>query len=320
MPRLASRISSLGRLFRRGGGQQGNEGSEGGPAEDPLLAMGRRLRQEREARGLNLRQLALETRISTPVLEALERGWRDRLPEGAYLRTMLPLIEQHLELPAGSLDVALPPQSRQPGSGGQGQGLLQRFTPGSIDVFTSWQGGVLYAGITLGLIYGLNLQQQQLAAANLLSLRPIAPLPPAQQAKPPNPGSTLLSVYPDLRPLQQASQGQGRRALSSLNPTSTNQTQRGVLELNLSQASTINLQSETGQRSQLNGAKGQLVMQLETPLRLQVNPAPKGNEVLWNGSPLANVSQQPGVYRLPQATPISAGGAAPTPPTPATAP
>ena len=313
--------SSLSRLLRRGGLNQGGEGGEGAPAEDPLVAMGRRLRQEREARGLNLRQLALETRISTPVLEALERGWRDRLPEGAYLRTMLPLIEQHLELPAGSLDVALPPQSRHPGAGGQGQGLLQRFTPGSIDVFSSWQGGVLYAGITLGLIYGLNLQQQQLAAANLLSLRPIAPLAPAQQAKPADPGTTLLSLYPDLRPLQQASQGQGRRALNSLKPSSNSPTQRGVLELNLSQASNINLQSETGQRSQLNGAKGQLVLQLDTPLRLQVNPAPKGGEVLWNGTPLANVPQQPGVYRLPQqAAPASAGGVAPTPPAPAAAP
>ena len=78
MPRLAPRLSSLGRLFRRGGGQRAGDPSDGLPQEDPLLAVGRRLRQEREARGLNLRQLALETRISTPVLEALERGWRDR--------------------------------------------------------------------------------------------------------------------------------------------------------------------------------------------------------------------------------------------------
>ena len=314
--------SSLSRLFRRGGLNQGGEGGEGAPAEDPLVAMGRRLRQEREARGLNLRQLALETRISTPVLEALERGWRERLPEGAYLRTMLPLIEQHLELPAGSLDVALPPQSRHPGAGGQGQGLLQRFTPGSIDVFSSWQGGVLYAGLTLGLIYGLNLQQQQLAAANLLSLRPVPPLPPAQQVQPANPGTTLLSLYPELRPLQQANAGQGQKALSTLNQASRNQAQRGVLEVNLNQASAINLESESGQRSQLNGAKGQLVLQLDPPLKLQVNPAPKAGEVLWNGAPLASVKQQPGVYRLPQpqAAPLNADGVAPAPPGPAAAP
>ena len=82
------------------------------PQADPLLAAGRELRLRREARGLTLRDLALETRISTPVLEALERGWRDRLPEAAYLRTMLPLIERHLELEPGSLELLLPATGR----------------------------------------------------------------------------------------------------------------------------------------------------------------------------------------------------------------
>ena len=318
MPRLASRISSLGRLFRRGALQQNSAAGEGGPEEDPLLSMGRRLRQEREARGLNLRQMALETRISTPVLEALERGWRDRLPEAAYLRTMLPLIEQRLELPAGCLDLALPPQHQQPGQRGPGGGFLKRFTPGSIDVFSTWQGGLLYGGLCLGLIYALNLQQRQLAAANLLSLKPIAPLPAAEQAKPANPGTPLLSAYPELRPLQQASRGMGRSAWSKINTPAAAQSQNGVLELNLSQASSIDLQSESGQRSQLNGAKGQLVWQLGMPLQLSITPAPKAGEVLWNGAPLPSTNQQPGRFRLPQAKaqPLSAGGAERSPQTP----
>jgi len=317
MPRLAPRLFSLGRLFRRGGGQRAGDPSDGLPQEDPLLAVGRRLRQEREARGLNLRQLALETRISTPVLEALERGWRDRLPEGAYLRTMLPLIEQHLNLPSGSLDVALPPQSQQHGPRGQRNGLLKRFTPGSIDVFSTWQGGLLYGGICLGLIYALNLQQRQLAAANLLSLRPIAPLPAAEQRKPAAPGTTLLGAFPDLRPLQQASRGVGRDALNQLQQAGTAQPTLGVLELNLSQASSINLRSDSGQRSQLNGAKGLLVWQLEPPLELSVYPTPKPAEVLWNGAALPPIAKQPGQYRLPlPPKPINAGGAAPAPQTP----
>jgi len=317
MPRLAPRLFSLGRLFRRGGGQRAGDPSDGLPQEDPLLAVGRRLRQEREARGLNLRQLALETRISTPVLEALERGWRDRLPEGAYLRTMLPLIEQHLNLPSGSLDVALPPQSQQHGPRGQRNGLLKRFTPGSIDVFSTWQGGLLYGGICLGLIYALNLQQRQLAAANQLSLRPIAPLPAAEQRKPAAPGTTLLGAFPDLRPLQQASRGVGRDALNQLQQAGGSQPTLGVLELNLSQASTINLRSDSGQRSQLNGAKGLLVWQLEPPLVLSVYPTPKPAEVLWNGTALPPIAKQPGQYRLPlPPKPINAGGAAPAPQTP----
>jgi hypothetical protein len=263
------------------------------------VQVGRLIRQERDARGLNLRQLALDTRISTPVLEALERGWRDRLPEGTYLRTMLPLIEQRLELPKGSLDVALPPQQANGGAnGGRRGGLLQRFTPGSIDVFSTWQGTVLYGGLTLALIYGVNLQQQQLAAANLLSLRPIPPLPPAEQAKPASPSTSLLGAYPELRPLQQASRGlalqqlQRRRAQA---PSSS-----GVLMLNLSQPSRLQLSSEDGQRTNLQGASGELVLQLQAPLSLQLEPAPKAGEVTWNGVPLQPLAQQPGQFRLPQ--------------------
>jgi transcriptional regulator with XRE-family HTH domain len=175
------------------------------------------LREARERRGLGLRQLAQETRISTPVLEALERGWRDRLPESAYLRTMLPLIERHLDLEPASLQRLLPSEPL-PGQRLRRGNLLRRFTPGSIDVFTTWQGTLLYGLLTAVLIYALNLQQQRLASAGW---RAVAPLPdalePSDQGKgsggsQPSRGTTLLlEGYPELRPLEQASQGQALR-------------------------------------------------------------------------------------------------------------
>ncbi|MCP9790687.1 helix-turn-helix domain-containing protein [Vulcanococcus limneticus] len=316
MPRPApsSRLSArLWRWLRRDTGPGGGAGSPAGScSEDPLLQAGRLIRQQREARGLNLRELALETRISTPVLEALERGWRDRLPEGTYLRTMLPLIEQHLELPAGSLGAALPPDP--PGGGGNGQQRgrrLLRFTPGSIDVFTTWQGTLLYGAITLGLIYGVNLQQQRLAAANLLSVRPIAPLSPSEQLRTPDAGSTLLKAYPDLRPLQRAGGGVALSTLQRVEASAAARSQ-GALALQLSQPSRVRLRSDSGQRSDLQGASGELVLQLQAPLQLEIEPAPAGGAVSWNGEPLAPLPQQPGRFQLPQAP--RAAGSAGTPP------
>ena len=138
MPRFALSIPGFSHLLGRGNGGEGSTSDTPEP-EDPLLDVGRRLKSARESRGLNLRQMALETKISTPVLEALERGWRDRLPEGAYLKSMLPLLEQYLNLPSGSFAGALPAESESATT----HRLVQRFSPGSIDVFSTWQGPAL---------------------------------------------------------------------------------------------------------------------------------------------------------------------------------
>ena len=54
-----------------------------------LEEAGQLLREQRERKGLSMRDLSKEVRITTSVLEALERGWQDRLPEAAYLVAML---------------------------------------------------------------------------------------------------------------------------------------------------------------------------------------------------------------------------------------
>ena len=125
--------------------------------------LGLLLRRRREELGLSLRDLANETRITTPVIEALERGWRDRLPERAYLASMLPQIERRLALPGGCLDPLLPPPvllRRGPAKAGLG-----RFTLGNIDVFTTWQGTVVYAAVIAFSLLAINRQQQDLPCA-----------------------------------------------------------------------------------------------------------------------------------------------------------
>lgn len=268
-----------------------------------MLVAGRTLRLRREECGLSLRQLALDTRISTAVLEALERGWRDRLPEATYLRTMVPLIERHLDLPAGSLETVLPDRDRLPQEQRR-QPLLRRFTPGSIDVFTTWQGTLLYGVLTLGLIYALNLQQQQLALRGLLAMRPIPPLPAQEQATPPRPEQALLTLYPELRPLELAAKGQGLAQLrrSKTNPAGqTSQSPRsGVLELQLERPSSLNLESASGVRTNLRNTSGSISLPITGPFRLSVQPPPgPGDRISWNGEPLQPSKGQPDQFANP---------------------
>ena len=138
--------------------------------EEQLRQLGQMMKQRREAEGLTLRELALETRITTPVIEALERGWSDRLPERAYLASMLPQLERRLALTPGVLEPVLPPAVDR-----QLQMTLsqRRFTLGSIDVFTTWQGSVVYAALIGLSLLMINRQQLNLAQLNSQSLEPV---------------------------------------------------------------------------------------------------------------------------------------------------
>lgn len=260
------------------------------------------LRQAREDSGMNLRQLALDTRISTTVLEALERGWRDRLPEVAYLRTMVPLLERRLQLPEGSLQAALPLMETEQGEHPGRPQRLRRFTPGSIDVFSSWQGTVLYGAITLGLIYAINLQQERLAQANLLTRTPLAPAPlpsgrpaarPALAAVQADGSGLLLQRYPDLRPL--AGPGPALK-LNSLDQEDA-RLSFGRLQLTLKQPSRVTINTADGRRvSELQGARGTVELPLLPPLTVTIEPPPQAGGVRWNDVAVKAESEEPGQF------------------------
>jgi transcriptional regulator with XRE-family HTH domain len=318
-PALLSPVARLaGRLLRRLRGRSspasGREGSRL-PA-DPLLQAGLRLREAREAEGLGLRQLAQETRISTPVLEALEKGWRDRLPEAAYLRTMLPLLEQRLRLVPGSLAVALPLELR-PSPGNRREPLLLRFTPGSIDVFRTWQGTLLYGLLTLLLIYGLNLQQQRLVLRGLLSVRPLPPMAPSAEeaANAEDADALLLEAYPELQPLRRAARGQALRRLRAESRSGGTRPDLtlGRLQLQLDTPTSLRLLAPRAGETALRDVSGRLSLPVLPPFELQLEPAPPAGRVLWRGRALAADASEPGRFRYPPARRAqAAGGSAPS--------
>ena len=252
---------------------------------EPLIEAGLRLRQHREQRGLSLRDLSKEVRITTPVLEALERGWSDRLPEPAYLVAMLQRLEEYLQLEPGSLNGALPEgcfQKQLPG-----EQRRTRFTLGSIDIFTTWQGSLVYIAVITASLLALNQQQRQLAIDNTKSFMPV-PLNLQQDSD---------ALLQDLRPVAEIRSGLPEDVVATL---SGSQPLQGVLEVTLTQPSTLTLSSEGGDRSSLKGATGTLTLQLLPPLQLSIQPAPAEGGVRWDGIPQQALNNQPGVYRLDQ--------------------
>ena len=277
--------------------------------DEQLRELGQMLMQRREAEGLTLRELAQETRITTPVIEALERGWSDRLPERAYLASMLPQLERRLALTPGVLQPVLPPaviRQRQVNL------TRRRFTLGSIDVFTTWQGSVVYAvliGISLLMI---NRQQQNLALRNSQSLEPVrADLSGMDQTTP------LPSNDPDLKALRPLDLARERQPLDWLNAAGGPPLSRpGVLSLKLTQPRQLELASGGGDRLQLQLEAGTATLQLLAPVQVEIQPPPeKADQLLWNGQVLKADKTRPGTYRV-EAT----RAAAPAPLRPQTAP
>ena len=257
------------------------------------LDLGLMLRRRREELGLSLRELATETRITTPVIEALERGWGDRLPERAYLASMLPQIETRLALPAGCLAPLLP-QPLVPQRGPAKAGL-RRFTLGNIDVFTTWQGTVVYAVVIAFSLLGINRQQQDLALRNSLSLEPVRADVEAINRRPNLAGSDQRIAA--LRPLEQVQQRTPQEWLELVRGA-LSQTQ-GVLEVVVAEPRELQLSSGGGDRVQFTATVGGLTLQLQAPIELRLDPpAGDGDQVLWNGEPLQVDPQRPGIYRV----------------------
>lgn len=269
----------------------GQEGSE----EERAKEVGARIRDRREALGLNLRELALQTRITTPVLEAMERGWRERLPERTYLAAMVIRLEQALTVPAGSLNAVLPPKAASPLDARNRKGL-RRFTPGSIDVVTTWQGSLLYAVVIGVSLLAINRQQQVLIEQNSLTLEPVraALTPPAATLD-----DTDAPVLSTLRPLAELSDQPPQRWLTALKQSDARRP--GILELQLSQPSQLSITSGGGDRLTLIGSQGTLTLSLVKPFTIKLDPAlAKQDRVLWNGAILLPNAAEPGTYSMPK--------------------
>jgi cytoskeleton protein RodZ len=68
------------------------------PQGPPARTVGARLREAREKRGVSLRQIATNTRISVMSLEALERSDLSRLPGGIFTRSFIRAYAQEVGL------------------------------------------------------------------------------------------------------------------------------------------------------------------------------------------------------------------------------
>ena len=124
--------------------------------------------KHRLKKNLSRKELSSKTRISVNVLEALENGWINKLPERTFLYSMLKTIENELNLPSGSLNnfLSFPSNNKLNRSN-------SIFTAEKINLFNSWQGNLSYVLLILLSIFILNKYQRYLATLNTITVEPL---------------------------------------------------------------------------------------------------------------------------------------------------
>ena len=126
--------------------------------EPNFSSIGSLLKEKRELRGLSLSELAIKTRISVAVIDAIENGWRNQLPEKTYLTKILATLEQELKLDKDTLKVFLPNNQEN-----EELTKMRIFTPASINLFSNWQGTVVYFIAIIVCILLINRHQRYLS-------------------------------------------------------------------------------------------------------------------------------------------------------------
>ena len=127
------------------------------------------LRKQREIYQLSRKELSHKTKISIAVIEAIEKGWANRLPEKAFLKRMLEIIEIELSISKGSLRPILS-KANNPNEVKKSK----VFTPGNIDIFRSRKGTLIYFIMIFTSILLLNKQQEKLASSHTITISPLS--------------------------------------------------------------------------------------------------------------------------------------------------
>ena len=121
-----------------------------------IKVAGNTLKERREEMGLLRTDLSRKTKISVTVIEAIEKGWRNQLPERAYLMKMLVILENELNLDPNTLkDYLIEKESDSK--------KYMLSSPISIELFSSWIGSGIYIVLMLTSICLINQYQSHLS-------------------------------------------------------------------------------------------------------------------------------------------------------------
>jgi len=250
------------------------------------------LKKRREELGISRIQLAERTKITTSVLEAIENGWPDKLPEPAYLASMLIILENELGLKRNALDgILLGNKSKEQ------EKEFQSLAIGNIDLLRSWEGGLLYFILIISSIFGLNHQQISISRRNTNTVEPMIAQNESIKIKKEIPQrSDKVSQANEL--IEDISKPR-LTWFTSLFPHFQRKNSNGVLEIRLLQKSKVKISGKNKYQASFNNIKGNLKLRLLSPITIKIDPQPTQNDqIIWEGKNYFPESRKNGLYKF----------------------
>ena len=129
------------------------------------------IKDQMRIKGISRIELSNRTKISKNVLEAIENAWSNQLPENTYLNSMLVLLESELDLTEGSLKGIMKDKEIK-----SNKNKVIVFAPGNINIFTSWQGNLIYIILMMFSIGLINKVQTELTTIDAQPIYKISPI------------------------------------------------------------------------------------------------------------------------------------------------
>ena len=133
-----------------------------------FIEFAQKIKNQRISIGITKSDLSRKTRISVAVIEAIENGWMDNLPEITYLAPMLEILEKELKLDKQSLTKLIKSKSPK-----EDIHLSNHDKSLSTQLFSSSQGITIYILFILLSIFLLNKYQLILSINNYQTITPI---------------------------------------------------------------------------------------------------------------------------------------------------
>ncbi|WP_320668035.1 helix-turn-helix domain-containing protein [Prochlorococcus sp. MIT 1307] len=251
------------------------------------------LKERREEYGISRNDLARKTRITPYILEAIEKGYVKKLPEAAYLYSMLTVLEIELNLERKSLDGILK-LSKIPINGPNSNKISSEK-----HIFRTLQGVLIYISLMLCSIFGLNYQQRQLAKLNSQTFLPI----------PSNIERKL--IVNDLMKKQKDNTKEAEEKIITMQyypiwvdillSKFKKQGHFEWLELEISNPSKVSIKSGGRHQSDFKKVRGKLKLKLLEPVIVNIQPPlTKEDKIIWRGKNYIDFKPRNSSYRFTQ--------------------